>query len=296
MRVLIAGSSGLIGSALTSALRSHGTDVARLVRREARNPDEFSWDPEGFGVPDEAFSGVDAVVSLGGVGIGDRHWSGHFRQELRDSRITPTLILAEAIAGADVPVFLSASATGFYGDTGERAATEADGRGTGFLADLAADWEEAAAPALSDTRVVFLRTGPVLAPKGGLLARVRPLVKTGLGGRLGDGEQFLSWISLRDEVAAIEFLLSDGGGSEITGPVNLTAPQPVRFSEFIRTYGEVLGRPTRLPVPAAVLRLIGGDMAKEMILASSRVVPDVLTNAGFDFADETIANALSWTR
>jgi uncharacterized protein (TIGR01777 family) len=293
MHVLIAGSSGLIGSALTSALRSHGAEVSRLVRREARKPDEFSWDPESFGVPDEALERVDAVVALGGINIGDRPWSGHFRQQLRDSRITPTEVLADAIAESDVPVFLSASATGFYGDTGGRAATEADGPGSGFLADLAVDWEAAAAPAAQKSRVAFLRTAPVLAPRGGLLGRLRPLVKAGLGGRLGDGKQYLSWISLRDEVAAIEFLLSS---ANISGPVNLTAPLPVHFDEFIHTYGSVLHRPTRLPVPAAVLRTLGGDMAREMILGSSRVVPEVLTRAGFSFTDETLVDALTWTR
>lgn len=292
MRVLVAGSSGLIGSALTTALRSHGTDVARLVRREARNPDEFSWDPENFGAPAEAFDGVDAVVSLCGVGVGDRPWSGHFRQELRDSRITPTQVLAEAIAESDVPVFLSASATGFYGDTGDEPATEDTGAGSGFLADLAVDWEAATAPATEHARVVRLRTGPVLSPRGGFLAGLRPVVKAGLGGRLGDGRQFLPWISLRDEVAAIEFLLTAPG---VAGPVNLTAPIPVRFNEFINTYGAVLHRPTRLPVPATALRLLGGDMAKEMILGSSRVVPDVLNHAGFEFTDQTLPDALAWT-
>lgn len=293
MRVLLAGSSGLIGSAVAPALRAHGHDVFRLVRREAREPDEFSWDPEGFGVPDEALEGMGAVVSLGGIGIGDRRWSGQFRQELRDSRITPTQVLAEAVARSGVPVFVSASATGFYGDTGDRAVTEADGPGTGFLADLTVDWETATSPATDSARVVLLRTGPVLAPRGGLLGRLRPVVKAGLGGRMGNGRQFLSWISLRDEVAAIEFLLTVDA---VSGPANLTAPIPVRFAEFIRTYGAVLGRPTRLPVPAAALRLLGGDMAREMILGSSRVTPEVLTRAGFTFTDETVVDALGWTR
>ncbi|MFT3900379.1 MAG: TIGR01777 family oxidoreductase [Gordonia sp. (in: high G+C Gram-positive bacteria)] len=292
MRVLVAGSSGLIGTALVAALRGSGTDVVRLVRREARLPDEFSWDPEGFGVPDEALDGVDAVVSLGGIGVGDRRWSGHFRQQLRDSRITPTQVLAEAIAAAKVPVFLSASATGYYGDTGDREVTEADGPGSGFLPDLTVDWEAAAEPAAASARVALLRTGPVLAPRGGLLAKLRPVVKAGLGGRMGDGRQFLPWISLRDEVAAIEFLLTH----DVDGPVNLTAPIPVRFGEFIATYGTVLHRPTRLPVPAAALRLVGGDMAREMILGSARVVPDVLTKAGFSFTDGTLLDALTWTR
>ncbi len=293
MRVLIAGSSGLIGSALTTTLRAHGYDVARLVRREARQPDEFSWDPEGFGVPDEALDGVDAVISLGGIGIGDRPWSGHFRQELRDSRITPTQVLADAIADSDATVFLSASATGFYGDTGDRVVTEADGPGSGFLPGLTVDWEAATLPAVGKARVAVLRTGPVLSPRGGLLAKLRPVVKAGLGGRLGDGKQFLPWISLRDEVAAIEFVLS---ATNVSGPVNLTAPIPVRFGEFISTYGAALGRPTRLPVPAAVLRLIGGDMAREMILGSCRVVPNVLTDAGFSFTDQTRVDALTGTR
>lgn len=293
MRVAVAGSQGLIGSALVTSLRAAGHTVHRLVRREALDDDEFSWDPETFGVPPESLDGVDAVVSLGGVGVGNQRWTGRFKQELRDSRITPTEVLAEAVRDAGVPTFLSASATGFYGDTGSHAATESDHAGDGFLAGLVTDWEQAAtANAGRDTRVVLLRTAPVLSPKGGLLATLRPIFRLGLGGPIGDGKQYFSWISLADEVRAIEFLL----GSSISGPVNLSAPAPVPFGTFVDALGRSVHRPAFLPVPAFAARFVGGEMAEEMILFSQRVVPGVLTDNDFTFDHPDIDSALEYTR
>ncbi|ACY22282.1 domain of unknown function DUF1731 [Gordonia bronchialis DSM 43247] len=293
MRVAVAGSQGLIGSALVTSLRAAGHTVHRLVRREALDDDEFSWDPETFGVPPESLDGVDAVVSLGGVGVGNQRWTGRFKQELRDSRITPTEVLAEAVRDAGVPTFLSASATGFYGDTGSHAATESDHAGDGFLAGLVTDWEQAAtANAGRDTRVVLLRTAPVLSPKGGLLAKLRPIFRLGLGGPIGDGKQYFSWISLADEVRAIEFLL----GSSISGPVNLSAPAPVPFGTFVDALGRSVHRPAFLPVPAFAARFVGGEMAEEMILFSQRVVPGVLTDNDFTFDHPDIDSALEYTR
>lgn len=293
MRVAVTGSQGLIGSALVTSLRAAGHTVHRLVRREALDDDEFSWDPETFGVPPESLDGVDAVVSLGGVGVGNQRWTGRFKQELRDSRITPTEVLAEAVRDAGVPTFLSASATGFYGDTGSHAATESDHAGDGFLAGLVTDWEQAAtANAGRDTRVVLLRTAPVLSPKGGLLAKLRPIFRLGLGGPIGDGKQYFSWISLADEVRAIEFLL----GSSISGPVNLSAPAPVPFGTFVDALGRSVHRPALLPVPAFAARLVGGEMAEEMILFSQRVVPGVLTDNDFTFDHPDIDSALEYTR
>lgn len=291
MLVAVAGSSGLVGSAVVASLREAGHTVRRLVRHEAKVPDEFSWDPAGFGVGPETLDGVDAVLGLGGVGIGDRRWSGRFKQELRDSRITPTEVLAEATRAAGVPTFLSASATGFYGDTGEHIATEADGPGTGFLADLVTDWEAAAVNhAGPDTRVAVLRTAPVLSPSGGLLAKLRPLFRLGLGGPVGDGTQYFSWISLIDEVRAIRFLLE----SDISGPVNLVGPAAVPFSTFTTALGNAVGRPTVLRVPSIVASTVGGEMAEEMILVSQRVHPQVLVGEGFTFTHPDIDAALEY--
>lgn len=291
MRIAVAGSQGLIGTAVVSALREAGHTVVRLVRREALDDDEFSWDPETFGVPAESLHGVDAVIGLGGVGVGNRRWSGRFKQELRDSRITPTEVLAEAAAAAGVPTFLSASATGFYGNTGNHVATEADGAGGGFLAGLVTDWEHAAtANAGSSTRVVLLRTAPVLSRKGGLLGRLRPIFWFGLGGPIGSGEQYFSWITLPDEVRAIAFLLE----SSISGPVNLCAPGALPFGEFASAVGRSMHRPTVLKVPAFAAKAVGGEMAEEMILFSQRVAPDVLTEHGFSFRHPDIDTALGY--
>ncbi len=290
MRVAIAGSQGLIGSALADSLRADGHSVVRLVRREALDDDEFSWDPETFGVPAEALHGVDALVSLGGVGVGNQRWTGRFKQELRDSRITPTHVLAEAARDHRVPAFLSASATGYYGNTGSHAAVETDGPGEGFLADLVVDWEAAATGPSADTRVVLLRTAPVLSPKGGLLAKLRPIFKLGLGGAIGDGRQYFSWITLVDEVRAIAFLL----GSAVSGPVNLVSPGAVPFGEFVSAFGHAVHRPTLFKVPAVVAKTAGGEMAEEMILFSQRVTPAVLTDNDFTFTHPDVESALEY--
>lgn len=292
MRIVIAGSSGLIGSALTDSLRASGHTVVRLVRREPYNDDEFGWDPESFGVPPDSLQGADAVINLGGVPVAGWRWTGRFRQELRDSRITPTEVLAEGAAMAGVPVLLNASATGFYGNTGDHTCSETDHAGEGFLAELVTDWEAAATKAIEgyDTRVAFLRTAPVLSARGGILGKLRLPFKLGLGGPIGDGRQFFSWISLVDEVRAIEYLLTN----EIAGPVNLTAPNPVRFNEFARDLAQSVHRPSVLRVPAFAATIAGGEMAREMILYSQRVVPSVLTDHGFEFDHPTHVDALAY--
>ena len=290
MRVAIAGSHGLIGSALTEALGASGHDVLRLVREPIAATNEIRWDPEGAGLPPSALDGVDAVVGLGGVGIGSSRWSAAFKQQVRDSRITPTEVLADGVQRAGVPVFVSASATGYYGDTGENAVTERSPEGVGFLADLAADWEAATAAA-SDARVVHLRTAPVLAPDGGLLDRLRPIYKFGLGGSMGSGKQFFSWISLTDAVGAVEHALTNPA---VTGPVNLSAPQQVRYSEFNRLLGKQWHRPSVMRVPGRIAKLAGGEMAEELVLASSHVEPEVLTGSGYVFAHPTLAQALEY--
>ncbi|SKZ41829.1 putative nucleoside-diphosphate sugar epimerase [Mycobacteroides abscessus subsp. abscessus] len=230
------------------------------------------------------------MVSLGGVGVGNQLWTGRFKQELRDTRITPTEVIAEAVRKAGVPTFLSASASGYYGDTGEHAAIESDGPGSGFLADLVVDWEDAAVRnAGENTRVVLLRTAPVLSGSGGLLAKLRPLFKLGLGGTIGSGRQYFSWITLVDEIRAIEFLLS----STISGPVNLAAPDAVPFADFVSAFGRAVHRPTIARVPGFAAKFVGGEMAQEMILFSQRVAPGVLTDNDFTFTHPDIDSGLA---
>lgn len=293
MRIAIAGSSGLIGSALVDSLTGAGHQVVRLVRRPTTAADQIHWEPDSFGIDPATLAGVDAVVNLCGRGIADRRWSGHVKQQLRDSRIIPTQVLAEAVRIAGVPIFVSSSATGYYGDTGARAVTEDDPAGTGFLAELTTDWEAAALSARSagtSTRVTLVRTAPVMSPSGGMLGKLRRLFGLGLGGRLGGGEQYLPWISLVDTVRVLEFLLT----RPIAGPVNMCAPRSVTNAEFTKALGHALRRPTPFAVPAFVLSKTAGEMAEEMLLHGQNVVPEVLTDNGFEFRHPTIDSALDY--
>lgn len=292
MRIAVAGSHGLIGSALVPALSQAGHDVHRLVRRASAGPREIEWSPQDGRLSPEVLGGFDAVIGLGGEGIGDHRWSGQVKQRLRNSRIIPTATLAEAVAAAGVGVFINASATGFYGDTGDAPADEASGNGTGFLADLTVDWEAATRPAAESARVVTLRTGPVLSFTGGILAKLRPLYRLGLGARIGDGRQWFSWISLPDEIAAISHALEN---EAVAGPVNLTAPEPVRFADFSHHLAHSMHRPAVLRVPAFVARKAGGEMVEEMVLASSRVIPTKLVETGFVHTHPTLTTALEYS-
>ncbi|QJY47609.1 TIGR01777 family oxidoreductase [Pseudonocardia broussonetiae] len=291
MRVLIAGSSGLIGTALVSHLRETGHDVLRLVRRTPAAPDERGWDPPAGRIDDGTFEGVDAVINLGGVGIADRPWTGARRQEIRDSRIVPTEVLAAAVAEHGVPAFLSGSATGYYGDTGGVAVDEAAPHGRGFLAEVCADWEAATGAARdAGARVVPLRTGLVLSPAGGLLGLLRPLFKAFLGGRLGPGTQYMPWVSLDDEVGGIRFALET---PSITGPVNLVGPTPATNAELTKALAAAVGRPTSIPVPAVVIRTVLGSMGEELLLFGQRVVPAALESSGYQFRHHAVGEALS---
>lgn len=291
MKVTVAGSSGLIGTALVAALRAQGHEVRRLVRRQVAGRDEFRWAPEQGVLDSRAFDGVDAVVNLCGAGIGDARWSGAYKQLLRDSRIGTTDVLARAVADRSVPILVNASAVGWYGDTGERAVDETAPPGTGFLADLCRDWENATAPArTASTRVVLLRTGNVLAPRGGLLGRLRPLFALGLGGRLGSGRQYMSWISLEDELRAITFALTSDA---LDGPVNSTGPSPVTNAALTTALGEALHRPTPWIVPGFALRTLIGEFAEDAVLRGQRVLPVALESAGFTFRHSTIGAALA---
>lgn len=291
MQIAITGSTGLIGSALVRALRDEGRTVLRLVRRRPTAGDEVRWDPFGE-VDTAALEGVDAVVHLAGAGIGDRRWTSCYKRQIRDSRVEGTRTLARALAAMDRPpaVLVSASGTGFYGDTGDRAVDESAPGGSGFLADVCRDWEAAALPAAqAGIRVVHPRTGLVLAREGGLLGRTLPLFRAGLGGRLGTGRQWMSWISLADEVAALRFLI-DG---DLDGPVDLTAPEPVTNAVYTRTLARALHRPALFVAPAAALRLALGGFADEAALVSQRVLPARLGKAGFRFRHQDLASALA---
>jgi uncharacterized protein (TIGR01777 family) len=293
MRVVVSGSSGFIGRSLVVTLRRAGHEITPLVRRAPR-PGEAHWDPETGAIDIANLGGADAVVHLAGAGIGDKRWSAARRKVIVSSRVESTSLLARSLAGLDHPpsVLVSASAVGYYGDRGDEELTEDSGRGTGFLAELCGAWEEASEPAEhAGIRVVRWRSGVVLSPGGGVLARQLPLFRLGLGGRLGSGRQWLSWISMRDEIDAIVFAL---GHSALRGPVNATAPTPVTNREFTEAMGKVLRRPTALAVPQLALRAaLGPDLATETALASQRVVPKRLMAEGFRFEHPVVVDALA---
>ncbi|MBH0780030.1 TIGR01777 family oxidoreductase [Nocardia bovistercoris] len=292
MKVVIAGSSGLIGTALVAALRRDGHEVARLVRRRAAAPDEFVWDPARAELDGRALRGADAVVNLCGASIGRKRWNGHYKQRLRDSRIVSTDVLASKVAAAGVPVLVNASGVHYYGGgRGDRVVDEASTAGTGFLATLCRDWEAATEPAASaGTRTVLVRSAAVLAGNGGILAGLRPLYSLGLGGRLGDGRQYSPWISLEDEIGAIVFALTEAA---LSGPINVVGPAPVTNAEFSRALGKALHRPTPLVFPGFVLRAAIGEFAEEAVLTGPRAIPTALERAGYRFHHPTIGAALA---
>nr|WP_306337513.1 TIGR01777 family oxidoreductase [Streptomyces sp. KL118A] len=294
-RVAVAGASGLIGTALTRSLAADGHEVVRLVRRAPRAKDEVRWDPKERYVDTAGLAGCSAVVNLAGAGIGDHRWTDAYKRELRDSRVLGTETLATAVASLDEPpkVFVNASAIGYYGDTGQRAVDESAPAGEGFLPSLCVAWEESAAAARdAGIRTVLARNGLVIGREGGAWGRLFPLFKAGLGGRLGNGRQYWSYISLHDEVAALRHLIDT---ETLSGPFNLTAPEPLTNREVTAAMGRVLHRPTLLPAPAPALRLVLGEMAGD-VLGSQRVLPTRLLDSGFAFAfpaiDEAIRAAL----
>ncbi|MEV0936489.1 TIGR01777 family oxidoreductase [Streptomyces phaeochromogenes] len=294
-RIAVAGASGLIGSALVRSLTADGHEVVRLVRRTPRAKDEVEWDPERQYVDAAGLVGCDAVVNLAGAGIGDHRWTDEYKRRIRDSRLLGTAALAEAVASLDRPprIFLNGSAMGVYGDTGERAVDESSPPGIGFLPSLCVEWEEAAAPAEeAGVRTVFARTGLVVAAKGGAWGRLFPLFKAGLGGRMGDGRQYWSYIALHDHVAALRYLIDS---ESLSGPFNLTAPEPLTNREITAAMGRVLHRPAVFAVPAPVLKIVLGEMAQE-VLGSQRVVPTRLLESGFTFAFPGIEEAIRAVR
>jgi uncharacterized protein len=294
MRIAVTGSSGLIGTALVAALRRDGDDVLRLVRRAPRSGDEIRWDPgaQGGGLGPGALDGVEAVVNLAGAGVADHRWTASYKEEIRASRVTSTHTLASVLAGMDSPPFvlLSGSAIGWYGDTGGREVDESAPAGSGFLAGVVRDWEAAADPARqAGLRVATLRSGIVITRQGGVLARMLPLFRLGLGARLGPGTQVMSWVTLTDWIRMARFLLDSPG---ISGPVNLTTPEPVTNNTFTSALAAAVHRPAALSVPSPVLALALGGVASDL-LSSARVLPRRLDGAGFEFSFPSLTGALA---
>ncbi len=289
--ILVSGASGLIGSALARALRSQNVEVKRLVRRRASHPDEVSWYPDRAEIDPRAMDGVTAVVNLAGENLSQR-WTSSARQRIRDSRIQSTTLLARAVVGSDPRprVLVNASAMGIYGTHRDDPLDETAALGDDFLATVCKEWEAATKPAAdAGVRVALSRTGLVLAREGGVLAKLLLPFRLGLGGTLGRGRQWMSWVALTDVVRALRFMIDN---ESISGPVNVVGPNPVTNAEFTDTLGRVLGRPTFTTVPAFALKLALGQMAEDTALASQRVVPRRLTEAGFEFAFPNLESAL----
>jgi len=286
-KLAITGASGLIGSALFGHFKSRGYSVVKLVRRKPKTNEEVEWNPQTGFIDIAGLAGVDAIVHLAGAGVGDKRWSAAYRSEILNSRLLGTTTIAKAVTELKPKVFISASAIGYYGETGSRAVTETDRPGDDFLATVCREWENAA-NTVGDVRTVKLRTGLVLDPTAGALGRMLPLFKFGLGGRLGNGKQYWSWITLHDQIRAIEFLLKE----KISGPVNLTAPNPVTNQEFTAALARALHRPALFPAPKFALKLVIGGFSTE-ILGSKRVLPKVLQDNGFEFSYPHITTALS---
>jgi hypothetical protein len=294
MKIALTGASGLIGSALAPALRGAGHDVIVLVRRDPARAGEIRWDPEAGSIDAAALEGVDAIIHLAGENIGKR-WSGKVKRRVLDSRVNGTRLLAKTAAHLErrPSVFVCASATGFYGNRGDEVLTEAAPRGTGFLADVVEAWEAAAEPArAAGIRTVHLRQGIVLSRRGGALHKLLTPFKLGVGGRVGSGRQWWSWVGLDDVVAAYLFALDH----PLAGPVNLTAPGTVTNRDFTKAVGRALHRPTVFPLPTPVVKAMFGEMGEEMLLGGQRTEPAALTSAGFTFArpdlDSGLAGAL----
>jgi uncharacterized protein (TIGR01777 family) len=291
MEVVLAGASGLIGTALADSLRSDGHRVVQLVRTTAREPDQARWDPARGDIDPGVLAGADAVVCLSGANVGDKRWSDSYKQTILRSRVDSVGTIARTLAtlrDGRPPVFLAASAVGYYGDTGDRETAEDGPPGETFLSEVCVQWEAAAEPArAAGVRVAHLRTGIVLDRRADLLKRLVPITKAGIAGPIGSGRQYLPWISLADEIGAIRFLLEH----DVAGPVNLTAPAPVTNREFTKTLGRVLHRPTVFPVPGFAVRVVAGELATEATIGQ-RAVPRRLLDAGYPFRDRDLEATL----
>lgn len=293
MRVLVSGASGLIGAALVKYLRDQGHEAIALVRRPARNANEIEWQPGLEALSSQAVEGLDAVVNLAGATTGKLPWTSRYRDELIKSRIESTKTLVAAMHAAEIPpkVFVSGSASGFYGDTAKSNATESDPKGTGFLSDLAAAWEAEALRAPASVRVVLVRTTMVFSRKLGALGRLLPLIKLGIAGPLGSGKQWWAWISLPDEVRAIVHLIQTPSA---TGAFNLTAPEAATCTQVVRSLAKQFNRPNFVSVPAFALRLAFGMGADELLLCNQKLSADKLLETGFKFEHPTLDSASAW--
>jgi uncharacterized protein (TIGR01777 family) len=291
MKIVVSGASGLIGTQLVAKLSQSGHEVIRLVRRSPKSG-EIQWNPKSETLDAAALEGTDAVIHLSGAGIGDKRWSDGYRKEILVSRTDTTALLAKTIASLSrkPSVFLSGSAIGIYGARNDEQLTEVSTHGTGFLAEVCEQWEAAAKPAVdAGVRTVYLRTGIVLSPKGGALKKLLPLFKLGVGGKFGNGKQWQSWISIDDEIGAIEYLLT----ANVSGAVNLTAPNPVTNAEFTKVLASVLKRPAIVPVPTfAPKLLLGGELADALLFTGQRVIPAALNASGYTFKHPTLESAL----
>ena len=290
MKIVISGASGLIGTQLVAKLSNSGHEVVRLVRRSPKSG-EIQWNPKLGTLDAAALEGVDAVIHLSGAGIGDKRWTDGYRKEILDSRTATTALLAKTMASLSrkPSVFLSGSAIGIYGARNDEQLTEVSTHGTGFLAEVCEQWEAAAKPAVdAGIRTVYLRTGIVLSPKGGALKKLLPLFKLGVGGKFGNGKQWQSWISIDDEIGAIEHLLT----ANVSGAVNLTAPNPVTNAEFTKVLASVLKRPAIVPVPTFAPKiLLGGELADALLFTGQRVIPAALNASGYNFKHTTLESA-----
>ena len=291
MKVLISGSHGLVGKALIKQLAGH--EIYRLVRHYPDAPDQIEWSPERYSIALSMIEGFDAVVHLAGESIAEGRWSDEKKKRIRESRVKGTKLLGDALANLTRPpkTFIAASAIGFYGNRGDETLTEESKPGDGFLADLCVEWERTTAMAKEKgIRTVNCRFGIILDKEGGALAKMLPPFRMGLGGRIGDGKQWMSWIALDDVIAALKLMLET---DSLRGPVNFVAPNPVRNEEFTKTLGKVLSRPTLFPVPAFGVRFAFGEMADALLLTSQRVEPARLVSEGFKFQYPQLEAALA---
>jgi uncharacterized protein len=292
MRIVMAGASGLIGTALSSRLASDGHDVVRLVRRAPSSPSEIPWDPANGTLDPGCLEAADAVINLSGANIGARPWTPHRIDELFRSRLDPTRTLASAMRHLDSPprTFISQSGAGYYGDAGPALLTEESPAGQGIMARICLEWEAAAHEAPAGVRVVTPRTAVVLSRSGGAMGRLLPLLRAGIGGPLGNGRQYWPWITLPDLTSAFGFLLTSGN----SGPVNVAAPEAADVNTLVAGLARALHRPALLRAPAPALRLVMGKLADELLLASQRIEPTLLRDSGFTWQHPSVALAAAW--
>ncbi len=281
VKIAITGSSGLIGTALRESLSADGHEVVRLVRRPPAAADEVRWDPAAGELDVSALAGVEGGVNLAGVGFGDRRWTDSFKRSVRDSRVHSTTLFASALGEVGAPVLVSGSAIGYYGNQGDEILTEDSPAGDDFPAAVCVEWEASTAPAEeAGVRVAHIRSGLVMSSRASLVKRLVLPFKLGVGGRIGSGKQYWSWVDIADEVAAIRFLLD----TDVSGPFNVTAPNPQQFDEIADILGRILRRPTIMPVPSFAMKaLFGAERAESIVLAGQRVLPKRLQEAGFEF-------------